>query len=86
MSDTANGDLKLASATNVTISNAATFDNTQTVSADCVLVLHKDGRIEFTDKLGNKVKSRQRDLRKLFDRLNKEQTTADDYSDKPTVA
>lgn len=71
----------------VTISNAATFDNTLTVSADLTLIQDRAGRIVFTDRQGNVVKSRQRDLKKLFDRLHIEQHGGDeDYNEAPSVA
>ena len=70
----------------VTVSNAATFDNTQTVSADFTMIQDRAGRIVFTDRIGNIVKSRQRDVKKIFDRLLEEQHGQVDYIDAPTVA
>jgi len=61
----------------VTVNNASTFDSTQTTAnVATALVMDRAGRIVFTDKFGNIVKSRQRTLKLLYEKLHKEQWNA----------
>lgn len=71
MPDTVNAEAVLNSTTNVTVSNAATFTNTTTI------ITRKNGLIEFVDILGNTIKSRDKTLLKLVERIEKEQSSAD---------
>lgn len=78
--DTVNAEAVLNSTTNVTVSNAATFTNTTSI------VQHCNGLIEFTDREGNVIKSRDKTLLKLIRRIEKEQSTSDVVFTAPSVS
>lgn len=67
------------------VTNTVTISNTATFAAATTLIQDRAGRIVFVDEVGNTVKSRQRDLKKLFDRLLFEQHGEVDYLDEVVV-
>lgn len=79
MSDTVNAEAVRTGTTNVAVSNAATFTNTTT------FIQRSNGLIEFVDILGNTVKTRQKAVLKLVERIEKEQSASDVNLTKPVA-